>query len=160
VDPAAPVCHVSFYEADAFARWYGEQFAAWRGARLPRECEWEHAARQQGFDQTGGNLLGDEPTDAALDTLPAKPATNPDRLLQLAGDAWEWTSSHYEAYPGYRPFPGALMEYNGKFMDNQRVLRGGSFATPRPQARAGYRNFWPAETRFQATGVRLVLDRG
>ena len=94
----------------------------------------------------------------AFDVLPAAPSREASPLRQLAGDCWEWTLSHYEPYPGYRPFAGALMEYNGKFMDNQRVLRGGSFATPRRQARAGYRNFWPADTRFQATGVRLLVD--
>ncbi len=156
VEPDAPVCHVSFYEADAFARWYGGQFATWKHARLPRECEWEHAARVSGFDQRGGNLLDEDPMAGALD---AAPAGSREGVRQLAGDTWEWTLSHYEPYPGYRPFPGALMEYNGKFMDNQRVLRGGSFATPRGQARAQYRNFWPADTRFQATGVRLLLDR-
>lgn len=162
VDAAAPVCHVSFYEADAFARWYGEQFAAWRHARLPREQEWEHAARRHGFDRANGNLL--DADDAAgfargaFDVLPAAPSREASPLRQLAGDVWEWTLSHYEPYPGYRPFAGALMEYNGKFMDNQRVLRGGSFATPRRQARAGYRNFWPADTRFQATGLRLLID--
>jgi ergothioneine biosynthesis protein EgtB len=156
VAPALPVCHVSFYEADAFARWYGEQFAAWRHARLPRESEWEHAARVHGFDQQGGNLL-DEDQDRCVFDVRAAGAAGP--LRQLAGDVWEWTASHYEPYPGYRPFAGALMEYNGKFMDNQRVLRGGSFATPRSQARRGYRNFWPADTRFQATGVRLLVDR-
>lgn len=154
--PHAPVCHVSFYEADAFARWYGEQFSDWRHARLPRECEWEHAARLHGFDQRGGNLLDDEPGQGPLDAAAASATTG---LQQLAGDVWEWTLSHYEPYPGYRPFAGALMEYNGKFMDNQRVLRGGSFATPRAQARACYRNFWPPDTRFQATGVRLLADR-
>ncbi|MFN8827914.1 MAG: ergothioneine biosynthesis protein EgtB [Planctomycetota bacterium] len=163
VAPAAPVCHVSFYEADAFARWYGEQFAAWQHARLPREHEWEHAARVHGFDQRGGNLLDADDAaafaHAAFDALPAADlAGAPPRLQQLAGDVWEWTLSHYEPYPGYRPFAGALMEYNGKFMDNQRVLRGGSFATPRSQARRGYRNFWPADTRFQATGLRLLVD--
>ena len=156
VAPNAPVCHVSFYEAEAFARWYGEQFAEWRHARLPRESEWEHAARVTGFGQASGNLLDTDLQRCALDVLPAAPAHG---LRQLAGDVWEWTQSHYEPYPGYRPFAGALMEYNGKFMDNQRVLRGGSFATPRSQARRGYRNFWPADTRFQATGVRLLVDR-
>lgn len=163
VDPAAPVSHVSFYEADAFARWYGEQFAAWRHARLPREQEWEHAARRHGFDRANGNLLDADDAagfvHAAFDALPAPVQNSREpRLQQLAGDVWEWTLSHYEPYPGYRPFAGALMEYNGKFMDNQRVLRGGSFATPRRQARAGYRNFWPADTRFQATGLRLLID--
>ncbi|MCU0867297.1 MAG: ergothioneine biosynthesis protein EgtB [Planctomycetes bacterium] len=156
VAPELPVCHVSFYEADAFARWYGEQFAAWRHARLPRESEWEHAARVHGFDQRAGNLLDEDQDRCAFDVCAAG-AAGP--LRQLAGDVWEWTLSHYEPYPGYRPFAGALMEYNGKFMDNQRVLRGGSFATPRSQARRGYRNFWPADTRFQATGVRLLVDR-
>jgi ergothioneine biosynthesis protein EgtB len=144
LEPQAPVCHVSFYEADAFARWYGEQFFDWRHARL------------HGLATARANLLDDDLVRSALDVLPAPPGSG---LRQLAGDGWEWTMSHYEAYPGYRPFPGALMEYNGKFMDNQRVLRGGSFATPRSQARACYRNFWPPDTRFQATGVRLTVDR-
>ncbi|MDP9122728.1 MAG: SUMF1/EgtB/PvdO family nonheme iron enzyme, partial [Acidobacteriota bacterium] len=76
--------------------------------------------------------------------------------LQMAGDLWEWTTNHYEPYPGYRPFGGNLMEYNGKFMDNQRILRGGSCATPASHIRASYRNFWPADTRFQFTGIRLA----
>ncbi|MGE3174181.1 MAG: ergothioneine biosynthesis protein EgtB [Planctomycetota bacterium] len=156
VDPAAPVGHVSFYEAEAFARWYGLQFSGWRHARLPAEHEWEHAARTLGFATGHANLLDDEPARSALDVRRALPGTG---ARQLAGDVWEWTSSHYEPYPGYRPFDGALMEYNGKFMDNQRVLRGGSFATPRTHARVAYRNFWPAATRFQAAGVRLLLDR-
>jgi len=142
VEPAAPVCHVSFYEAEAFARW--------AGARLPREQEWEHAAHGFGFDPGGGNFLEDD----VLLATPARASASP--VLQLAGDVWEWTTSHYEPYPGYRPYDGALMEYNGKFMDNQRVLRGGSFATPREHIRASYRNFWPADTRFQFTGVRLA----
>ncbi len=157
VDPAAPVCHVSFYEADAFARWYGEQFASWRGARLPREGEWEHAART-GFVAATANLLDDDDARCAFDVQPAAPTRHPGTLRQMVGDVWEWQQSHYEPYPGYRPFAGALMEYNGKFMDNQRVLRGGSFATPRSSARLAYRNFWPAPTRFQATGLRLLRD--
>lgn len=156
LDLDAPVCHVSFYEADAFARWYGEHAAAWRGARLPREGEWEAAAKRHGYAAASGNLLDDDVAASALDTVPATSAAG---LRQLAGDVWEWTLSHYEPYPGYRPFAGALMEYNGKFMDNQRVLRGGSWATPRQHARVAYRNFWPADTRFQATGVRLLVDR-
>ncbi len=154
VDPHAPVCHVSFYEADAFARWFGEQHADWRHARLPRESEWEHAAKTAGFDPEHENLLDDDLAKCAFDVTPAGPGG----LRQLAGTAWEWTLSHYEPYPGYRPFPGALTEYNGKFMDNQRVLRGGSFATPREQARASYRNFWAPATRFQASSVRLCVD--
>jgi len=144
VCPAAPVCHVSFYEADAFARW--------AGARLPTEREWELAAQRFGFAPDAGNLLDDRLEDDALQTVPARG----DGVRQLAGDVWEWTTSHYEPYPGYRPFRDALSEYNGKFMDNQRVLRGGSFATPREHVRATYRNFWHARTRFQFTGVRLA----
>jgi len=152
LDAAAPVCHVSFYEAEAFARWFGAQSREYAGARLPTEREWEHDARSAGFDVRCGNFLDDE-------LLAVRPAQDDGRaLLQTAGDAWEWTSSHHEPYPGYRPFPGALTEYNGKFMDNQRVLRGGSFATPRAHVRVGYRNFWPADTRFQFAGVRLLLD--
>ncbi|MCK5944535.1 MAG: ergothioneine biosynthesis protein EgtB [Planctomycetes bacterium] len=152
----APVCHLSFYEADAFARWYGEQHRDWRGARLPREAEWEHAARRSGFHRDDANLLHDDLAQSAFDVEPAR--ADRDGLQQLAGTAWEWTMSHYEAYPGYHPWDGALMEYNGKFMDNQRVLRGGSFATPRSQARVAYRNFWAPTTRFQAAGLRLCTD--
>lgn len=161
VDPHDPVCHISFYEADAFARWYGEQHREWRGARLPRECEWEHAARTNGFCTEAANLLDEDLTKSPLDVTGAGWAGSEHgqvKLRQLAGTAWEWTSSHYEPYPGYRPYCGALTEYNGKFMDNQRVLRGGSFATPRAQARVSYRNFWPPATRFQATSVRLLRD--
>jgi ergothioneine biosynthesis protein EgtB len=144
VDPDEPVCHVSFYEADAYARW--------KGARLPTEREWEHAARLDGFPGPG--------TSNFLDTgaLHPRPAVSEDTgsLRQMGGDLWEWTSSHYEPYPGYRPFEGPLMEYNGKFMDNVRVLRGGSCATPADHIRASYRNFWAGETRFQLTGIRLA----
>jgi ergothioneine biosynthesis protein EgtB len=144
VDPDEPVCHVSFYEADAYARW--------KGVRLPTEREWEHAARVSGFSGEG-NLL----ESGALHPRPARADSN-GALVQMAGDVWEWTTSHYEPYPGYRPFEGALMEYNGKFMDNQRVLRGGSCATPPNHIRASYRNFWPADARFQFTGIRLAKD--
>lgn len=157
IDPDAPVCHVSFYEADAFARWLGENNAEWRGARLPREVEWEHAARLSGYHRDEANLLQNDLSRSAFDVEPAQADVR--GLQQLSGTAWEWTMSHYEPYPGYRPFDGALMEYNGKFMDNQRVLRGGSFATPRSQARVAYRNFWGPATRFQASGVRLCADR-
>jgi ergothioneine biosynthesis protein EgtB len=142
LDPEEPVSHVSFYEADAYARW--------RGARLPTEREWEHAARVSGFPGAGGNFLD----GGAFHPRPAAGA--PGALLQMGGDLWEWTSSHYEPYPGYKPFAGALMEYNGKFMDNVRVLRGGSCATPADHIRASYRNFWAGETRFQLTGIRLA----
>ena len=145
LDPHEPVCHVSFYEADAFARW--------RGARLPTEREWEHAARVSGFPGDGSNFLD----SGALHPRPAEAnGSGEAALLQLGGDVWEWTTNHYEPYPGYRPFDGALMEYNGKFMDNVRVLRGGSCATPANHIRASYRNFWAADTRFQFTGIRLA----
>lgn len=150
VDPDEPVSHVSFYEAEAYARW--------AGARLPTESEWEHGARSAGFDPSRGNLLD------GLEASPLHPRTagpqNGAALLQTAGELWQWTTSHYEPYPGYRPFDGDLMEYNGKFMDNQRVLRGGSWATPRNHIRVSYRNFWPGDTRFQATGIRLATNGG
>ncbi len=139
LDPDEPVCHVSFYEADAYARW--------KGARLPTEREWERAARCAGFP--GSNFLDSR-------TFHPRAAEGADGLLQMGGDLWEWTTSHYEPYPGYRPFEGALMEYNGKFMDNQRVLRGGSCATPANHIRPSYRNFWPGDARFQFTGIRLA----
>ncbi|HSN87735.1 MAG TPA: ergothioneine biosynthesis protein EgtB [Thermoanaerobaculia bacterium] len=142
LDPDEPVSHVSFYEADAYARW--------KGVRLPTEREWEHAARVSGFPGQAGNFLD----SGALHPRAADGA--PGSLLQMAGDLWEWTSSHYEPYPGYRPFEGPLMEYNGKFMDNVRVLRGGSCATPANHIRASYRNFWAPDTRFQLTGIRLA----
>jgi ergothioneine biosynthesis protein EgtB len=145
VVPDEPVCHVSFYEADAYARW--------QGARLPTEREWEHAARVSGF--LGSNYLD----TGALHPRPASEADGPG-LLQMGGDLWEWTSSHYEPYPGYKPFEGPLMEYNGKFMDNVRVLRGGSCATPENHIRASYRNFWAGDTRFQFTGIRLAKAAG
>jgi ergothioneine biosynthesis protein EgtB len=145
VDPDEPVCHVSFYEAEAYARW--------KGVRLPTEKEWEHAARTAGFPGPDANFLD----TGVLHPRPASaPAGAGPSLLQMGGDLWEWTTSHYEPYPGYKPFEGALMEYNGKFMDNVRVLRGGSCATPADHIRASYRNFWAGETRFQLTGIRLA----
>ena len=144
-----PVCHVSFYEADAFVRWKGANFRNFQNVRLPSEREWEHAARTAGDAQSA---------DAFLDSGRRHPTSGvPDGpLAQMSGVLWQWTASYYEPYPGYRPFAGALAEYNGKFMDNQRVLRGGSCVTPRDHYRPTYRNFWPAATRWQFTGIRLA----
>ena len=135
VDPAEPVAHLSYYEADAYAR-----FA---GARLPTEAEWECIARERGIA-----------ADADGDRLDLQPIPGPGFHAQ----AWEWTASAYAPYPGFRPLAGAAGEYNGKFMSGQMVLRGGSCATPRDHLRVSYRNFFPPAARWQFSGLRLARD--
>ncbi len=140
LDGNAPVCHVSFFEADAFARW--------AGARLPSEYEWEALAATQ---PVRGNFI-----ESGL--LHPRAADSGAGAQQLFGDVWEWTSSPYINYPGYRPLPGALGEYNGKFMCGQWVLRGGSCVSPREHLRASYRNFFYPADRWQFMGFRLGKD--
>lgn len=153
VDPNQPVCHLSYFEADAFARW--------AGGRLPTEAEWETAAREAGgFSPVEGNFA-DRMLEQSEVVHPAfaeigERAQQAGRLHQMAGNLWEWTSSSYAPYPNYAPPPGALGEYNGKFMCNQYVLRGGSCATPRAHVRVSYRNFFPPEARWQFSGIRLA----
>jgi len=137
VDPAEPVCHISYFEADAYARW--------RGARLPSEQEWEIAAVRM---PSNGTFL----ENSIFHPQPAKGQG----VQQMFGDVWQWTSSPYIAYPGFRPAAGLVGEYNGKFMCDQWVLRGGSCATPRSHIRATYRNFFPAHARWQFSGLRLA----
>jgi len=161
VDPDEPACHLTWFEADAYARW--------AGARLPTEQEWEAAA---GSVPVHGNLAGrgvfhpvalgsaEAAGGSGANGSEPHPGDTDPRLGQMYGDVWEWTRSQYSPYPGYRPLPGTLGEYNGKFMSNQFVLRGGSCATPDDHIRATYRNFFPADAAWQFSGVRLARDVG
>lgn len=156
LNPAEPVCHVSAFEAEAFAHWAGQ--------RLPTEAEWERASAGQALvgNFAGGDRFHPVPAqngDRAGDRADHNGGLQNGGLQQLFGDVWEWTQSSYSPYPGYRAAAGAIGEYNGKFMCNQLVLRGGSCATPPGHIRPTYRNFFPASTRWQFSGIRLARLR-
>jgi ergothioneine biosynthesis protein EgtB len=146
LDPNTPVCHLSYFEADALARW--------AGARLPTEFEWELAARHLPASSAKSDNFVET---AAYHPLPQQQASL-NAPAQMLGDVWEWTQSNYNPYPGYKPWEGLVGEYNGKFMCNQFVLRGGSCATPQSHIRASYRNFFPPDAQWQFSGLRLARD--
>jgi ergothioneine biosynthesis protein EgtB len=151
IDPHTPIVHISFFEADAYARWKSTTDEAWAGARLPTEQEWEAAVMP---DEQMHLQSGNFAESRALHPMPV--AKNTNALMQALGDVWQWTASSYNAYPGYEPWPGAVGEYNGKFMVNQYVLRGGSCVSPQSHIRASYRNFFPTDARWQFSGLRLA----
>ena len=154
VEPHAPVCHVSFFEAEAYARW--------ANARLPTEAEWEVAvtgrAREAALASASSPQSGNFLDSGALHPLALREASTGSPLAQAFGDVWEWTRSDYAPYPGFTAAEGAVGEYNGKFMSGQYVLRGGSCATQASHIRATYRNFFPPQTRWQFSGLRLARD--
>jgi ergothioneine biosynthesis protein EgtB len=148
LDPAEPVAHLSFYEAAAYAEWAGH--------RLPTESEWEAAVALQAQADDRGPAYGLDAAQPDPHPRPARPGEH--GLRQAFGAVWQWTRSAYEPYPGFKPWAGAIGEYNGKFMVGQQVLRGGSCATPRGHSRTTYRNFFPPAARWQFSGLRLARD--
>jgi ergothioneine biosynthesis protein EgtB len=152
LDLEAPVSHISYFEADAFARWKSATDANFKGARLPSEAEWECFVDQNvSVIPADSNIMESNLLTPLQTQVTQKPT-------QFFGDVWEWTSSHYMSYPGYQPWGGIAGEYNGKFMVNQMVLKGGSCLTPRSHVRSTYRNFFPTSARWQMTGLRLARD--